>query len=346
MKHKLVTAVAGVMLCAALLGGCGAQGGADMKGERTPTDEQLMSSGYTFDSDYSDYVSDTPGLINPFIVGVDQDKFENEAYSLLEKSRDIYLYGCEKTLPFGYVAPVGYGLPEGYENQGIRLQNQMIKDLGIEETLFEQAPMESVGDDVKITADRSGIHYAILTASGTSDAELVGGSLESHSFSDLKNGSILYLGWLEEGESVTLTNGDEEDETPKISADAYVCNMEALDAALNILSEQHMENVVYDSRNVRGSLKLQEAGRLILSIPYEKGWLVSINGQETEPQLFGGTLMAFDLEAGEYTIEMHYTPAGQYAGMLISVVSIAAFALVMYAGRKRKRAADVDAVSQ
>lgn len=78
MKHKLVTAVAGVMLCAALLGGCGAQGGADMKGERTPTDEQLMSSGYTFDSDYSDYVSDTPGLINPFIVGVDQDKFENE----------------------------------------------------------------------------------------------------------------------------------------------------------------------------------------------------------------------------------------------------------------------------
>ncbi len=78
MKHKFVIAVAGVMLCTVFLSGCGMRRGTEMKSERVPTDEQLMNTAYTYDSDYSDYVSDTPGLVNPFIVGVDQDKFENE----------------------------------------------------------------------------------------------------------------------------------------------------------------------------------------------------------------------------------------------------------------------------
>ena len=72
MKHKFVIAVAGVMLCTVFLSGCGMRRGTEMKSERVPTDEQLMNTAYTYDSDYSDYVSDTPGLVNPFIVGVDQ----------------------------------------------------------------------------------------------------------------------------------------------------------------------------------------------------------------------------------------------------------------------------------
>lgn len=272
----------------------------------------------------------TSALLNVNYMFGESDIYENEAYTLLEQSGNLSLYACEKTLPFGYVAPEGYDLPEGYVNEGLLLQNQMVKELGIGEELFEKVQSEDAGDDVKITADRAGIYYAVLTASGTGKAELVGGSLDGHKFSDLKKGSVLYLGHLEEGETVTLTNGDDKDETPELSAEGYVCNTKVLDSALGVLGEQHLENVSYDSRKVSGTLKLQESGRLILSVPYEKGWKVFLNGEETKAELFGGTLMAFDLEAGEYELTMHYTPAGRNAGIAVSIVSILLFAGCMY----------------
>ena len=142
---------------------------------------------------------------------------------------------------------------------------------------------------------------------------------------------------MEEGETVTLKNGDDTDETAKITAEAFVCDEEVLQQALEALSRQHLEQVEYDSRHVRGELTLSEAGRVILSIPYEDGWNVRINGESAEPVLFGGTLMAFDLEPGKYTFEMSYTPEGAMAGILISIVSILIFAVLMYGGYRRKR---------
>lgn len=63
------------------------------------------------------------------------------------------------------------------------------------------------------------------------------GTLETQDYSDLKDGSILYLGYLLEGERVTLTNGDDADETQKVSAEAYVLNEEVLAQAVEILSK-------------------------------------------------------------------------------------------------------------
>jgi uncharacterized membrane protein YfhO len=44
--------------------------------------------------------------------------------------------------------------------------------------------------------------------------------------------------------------------------------------------------------------------------------------------------MAFDLEAGDYRIEMHYVPKGLYAGVLISIVSILLFAVLQFFSQK------------
>lgn len=275
-------------------------------------------------------------LLNVKYMFGESGKFENPAYTLLEKSGDIYLYECEKTLPFGYVAPSGYDFPEGYANDGLGLQNRLVKELGVVGELFEKVQEEVLGDDIKLTASAPGIYYAQLTAAGTSKAEVVGGSLESHTYSDLKNGSVLYLGYLEEGDAVTLTNANDKDDTKKISADFYSCNLEVLDSALEVLSARQLENVVFDSRHISGNISLQQPGRLILSVPYEKGWRVLVNGEETEPELFGGTLMAFDLEPGEYSIQLSYTPHGRGLGMGISVISLLIFAGLCYAGRKRR----------
>ncbi len=279
----------------------------------------------------------TSALLNVNYMFGESEKYENGLYALEASSGDVYLYRCNAVLPFGYVAPPGFDLTDAYQDNGIRVQNKMISDLGIRKPLFSQVSKKQSGDDVVFTADKDGYYYGMLTASGTGKVMYLGGSTESQTYSDLKNGSILYLGYLEEGQKITLANGNEKDATRKVSANVYRMNEDVLWEALDLLSAQHMENVVWESDFISGDITLEEAGRLILSVPYEDGWTVCVNGEEMEGTLFGGCLMAFDLEPGQYSFEMKYVPKGFGAGAAVSGVSAAVLGTVLFVGRKGRR---------
>ena len=279
----------------------------------------------------------TSAMLNVAYMFGESADYENGLYTLIGHSGDIFLYQCNAALPFGYVAPVGYDLPEGYEDQGLKLQNQMVNDLGVEGVLFRKEEGEQRGDNVEFTPQEGGYYYAILTASGTGKVDCIGGSTVEEKYKDLKDGSILYLGYLEKEQTVTLTNGDEDDETPKVQADIYRMDQAVLWEALELLSARHMEDVEWKNDTLTGSLKLAEAGRVILSVPYEAGWQVRVNGEEARGELFGGCLMAFDLEPGEYRFEMKYVPEGSGAGIMVSIMSIAAFCGITALRRRRGR---------
>ena len=268
----------------------------------------------------------------------ESDAYANSLYTLLDQSGDIYLYQCNETLPFGYVAPAGFELPEDEELNGLMLQTRLVLDLGMKGELFQKMQAQQAKDDVVFVAEETGIYYAILTASGTGKVDYIGGAVETESFRDLKRGSVLYLGKLEQGQTITLTNGDEEDATQKISADVYRMDEAVLEETLNMLSAQHLENVSWESDRISGEITLEREGRLILSVPYEDGWTVLINGSEAERTTFGGCLMAFDLREGQYTVEMDYVPVGQGVGLAVSGVSLLLFmAVIIYRKRNCKK---------
>lgn len=274
-------------------------------------------------------------MLNVNYMFGEKEDYECSLYTLLEQSGDVYLYQCNAVLPFGYVAPVGYDLPEGYRNQALQLQNRMVEELGVSGKLFSERKTSRVGDSLQFTPEESGIYYGVLTAGGTRKLQVNGGSRDEEIFSDLKNDCVFWLGYLEAGETVTMKNVDEEDETPQISADIYRMDEEVLAETLETLSRQHLENVVWESDFISGEITLETAGRLILSVPYEDGWKVEINGVPAEGELFGGCLAAFDLEPGTYRIQMKYRPVGAAAGLVVSAVCLAVFAGIMALGRRK-----------
>ena len=283
----------------------------------------------------------TSALLNVKYMFGEAADYENSLYTLSDRSGDVWLYECNAALPFGYVAPTGYELPEGSEDNGLQLQNRMVQELGgTEGELFRQVLKGSGKSQNSFTAPEAGIYYGILTSSGTAKLELEGANMSLDKFSDLKKGSVLYLGYLEKGQRIVLKNGDEEDETPEFSADVYRLDETVLQGALDMLSERHLENVKWESDKISGDIALDTGGRLILSVPYEEGWTVTINGHEATPTTFGGCLMAFDLEPGEYSIEMHYVPAGTGAGIAVSLLSIALFAALTVFSRRHLRHRD------
>lgn len=277
----------------------------------------------------------TSALLNVKYLFGESAVFENSLYSAAKSMNDVTVYRAEHTLPFGYVAPLGYDLPEGFENSPLRLQNQMVHDLGIAEQLFEKCDRDVSGDDVMFTAATDGVYYGLITTSGTKKVKVLGAKYGEMSRNDLKKGTIIYLGAVEKGETVVIMNNDESDTSKDVTADIYRVNEDVLCDALDILSENYLQQVEYDSTHLTGRLTLEEPGRLILSVPYEKGWEVLINGEKTTPALFGGTFMAFDLQPGEYELRMHYVPYGKNAGILVSVVSVLCFGVILWLRRRR-----------
>lgn len=276
-----------------------------------------------------------------YMLGYTEDALQNEGnvkadrlYTAVTESGDITLYECNYTLPFGYVVPVGYELPKLETNEPLKLQNEIVDSLGVKRNLFTKVEVSRQDDNMVLEAEKNAYYYAVVSNGGTSKIDATGDYGTKH-FKDLKNGCVLYVGYLKKGQAVELSNADEADDTPNISLTIYRMNLDVLQEVLDKLSAQHMEYVSYDDTHVEGYIRLQEAGQVVLTVPYEYGWTVCVNGEKAETGLFGGCFMTVTLEPGEHRITMDYDPKGRSEGILLSLVSLGLFGALVVLERKK-----------
>ncbi len=276
-----------------------------------------------------------------YMIGDTEDALQHEScvknnrlFTAVKESGDITLYKNNYSLPFGYVVPTDFDLPEIKTKEPLKLQNELIKMLGMKSSLFTKVKVMKDVEDVLLVADANAYYYAVVSGNGTNKVDITG-SYGTKSLKDLKSGHVMFVGYMEEGDTVRLENGDEDDETPTINVTAYRMNLGVLERVLQELGKQHMENVVYDSDHIRGNITMQKAGKVMLSVPYEEGWKVCVNGEVVETGLFADCLMTIDLEPGEYEITMDYDPKGRKEGLIISILSLILFAALLFLEHKR-----------
>lgn len=61
---------------------------------------------------------------------------------------------------------------------------------------------------------------------------------------------------------------------------------------------------------------------LLLTIPYETGWKILIDGKRTDAVLVLDTLLAIPISDGKHVVELMYTPEGLKTGITISIISL------------------------
>ncbi|HOQ14462.1 MAG TPA: YfhO family protein, partial [Bacillota bacterium] len=85
----------------------------------------------------------------------------------------------------------------------------------------------------------------------------------------------------------------------------------------------------YTEDSFYGTIDVKEGDELIFtSIPYDKGWVVKVDGKEVETFEALDAVMVFRASAGKHTISMEYRPDCVIYGRLISLFFIAIFILV------------------
>ncbi|HIT88818.1 MAG TPA: YfhO family protein, partial [Candidatus Merdenecus merdavium] len=142
------------------------------------------------------------------------------------------------------------------------------------------------------------------------------------------------LGCYDDGADVTVEFTVKEDNTRDIGITTYGYQEEDYHRIIQAMSKNQMEITEQESDHVYGTIDVQEPGTLLLTVPYEEGWKITVDGKEVEKYAVGNSIIGIDLEGGEHVIKMNFVPEGLWMGSGISVISIAVFFLFQVFERK------------
>ena len=102
----------------------------------------------------------------------------------------------------------------------------------------------------------------------------------------------------------------------------YRLDMELFQSAVEELRNRQMDVSVFEDGYVSGSYHSQGEGWMLVTVPYDTGWTVTVNGLEVQTEQGAGVLTMIPVTDGDNQIEMVYHAHGTGTGILISLVSL------------------------
>ncbi|MDD2518764.1 MAG: YfhO family protein [Bacilli bacterium] len=100
--------------------------------------------------------------------------------------------------------------------------------------------------------------------------------------------------------------------------------------ALNELKKNQLEIVERNKSYIKGNINVDdEKTVLFTSIPYEKGWTISVDGKSVDYYSVFDSFIALNLEKGTHEIEFNFTPPYLKLGALISFITLIMFIVYM-----------------
>ena len=107
-----------------------------------------------------------------------------------------------------------------------------------------------------------------------------------------------------------------------------------LDKLENTVEGVQSAGFTSDGGKLRANCTVSGNKTCVLSIPYEEGFSIRVNGEKVEYSKAVSDFISFELSDGENEIEISFAPEGFYAGLALSIVGAAVFALYIIFRKK------------
>lgn len=208
----------------------------------------------------------------------------------------------------------------------------MVQELGIEEPLLTEQEnlVEAEKDKTRIFIQEEGYYYASYTNKAVKRLKIENGD-RVRNYTKTDHGFLLDLGWCKEGDVVEITNPSG---VSYFHLVPYQLNLFSLEQAYEVLNRDTLAVTQFTDTHIRGSISLKQDKNLILSIPKEDGWSVSVDGKEVETEAFFESLIQIPLTKGNHQIVLSYHTPGLRIGALISLICLLVF--WGYSGKQKK----------
>jgi uncharacterized membrane protein YfhO len=113
----------------------------------------------------------------------------------------------------------------------------------------------------------------------------------------------------------------------EISPEYYRSIVENLRSDALVIKEKQTQN------NIIGTINAKEPLLLLFTIPFDKGWVIKIDGKKEEIFLVDFGMMGIKVEKGLHSIELNYSPPLLFWGSIITILSFIIYIVLL---KKRK----------
>lgn len=148
---------------------------------------------------------------------------------------------------------------------------------------------------------------------------------------------VVNLGYSKEGKnSVTIRfprKGEFQLDNIRISAYTF----QNYEEQVNMLKKEALQNVVFDTNKVTGTIEVSQPKLLCMAMEYDKGWSVYVDGKKADTCMVDGMFLGVMLEKGQHQIECKYMTPGLPVGIVASFFGIAIVLIILVRTIYKKR---------
>ncbi|MCD7829281.1 MAG: YfhO family protein [Clostridiales bacterium] len=116
----------------------------------------------------------------------------------------------------------------------------------------------------------------------------------------------------------------------------YILNLDKLTEVSETLTAQAADIISIQNGTAQFEVTASEGDDLLLSIPYDSGWTITLNGEKIEAELFADCLYSIPLQEGTNTIKMSYHVPYLTVGVVVTGVAIILVMLMFILRRRQK----------
>lgn len=256
-------------------------------------------------------------------------KQENPRLSLYAFSGETYLYENPWTLPLGFILPDI--LETGWKRDlptPVDVQNEwsILLDLP---AAFEMVMGDNDGGIFRFTAEADGEYYIYVANRRVDTVGMTVGE-ETRTIENVGRGFLIETGFLKAGETVSLENRNGSEE---LKAQAYRFCEEGLQAVYERLNRNPLTLRVWEDDHLEGEIDAGEGGTLFLSIPYDEGWTIQVDGRKMITRPIWDAFTGLEVAPGRHTVVMTYEPKGLKPGACLSGAALFLLGLTVCIGR-------------
>lgn len=236
---------------------------------------------------------------------------------------DLYLYkhNNQNALSIGYI--INNSELE-YTNNPFENQNMLAKEMsGLDLDIYEPVKLTKVSE-YTYKYNVNGYYYIYNYFPIPINSEKY--------ISYVINNYKIKLGPFNKG-IVMMANNEQKEATMKITIDnrkykkyidpiIYVFNEDNYNKVIQKISQNQLKVTEFNKNKLKGEIYLNGDDTLMLSIPYEKGWNIKVNGKKVKYSKIYDTFISLDLKKGSNKIEMIFIPPGLKLGIIISLIGL------------------------
>lgn len=99
----------------------------------------------------------------------------------------------------------------------------------------------------------------------------------------------------------------------------------------------NLNSIEYYNNYLKGTVISDDDSFMVISLPYEEGWKIRVNGEIVEKYKVNGGNIGLKIFKGENLIEMSYVPEGFKIGTICSVAGVVAFIIIVIKEKRNSK---------